>query len=506
MFNSWHDVVDNFPTIPYLFVGSGITRRYLDLPNWEELLKVFAERLSEDEFKFVSLKSQANDDLAQVGSLIEKEFNNKWFGDPAFRTKSSIILDFVKNGKSPFKAELAFYIKDHSSLQTSYQYEIDLLRELSVRNISGFITTNYDTFLEDLCPDHKVYGSQEELFFSTIHSVGEIFKIHGTVEDPSTIVITKEDYKNFEEKSQYLASKLMTIFVEYPIIFIGYSLSDPNIRKILSSIVCVLSPQQILELSNRIIFVKRNSALNDKMLVGSHSVDIGGRVIQATKVETNNFALVFEELKNKKLGYPVRLLRRFKDELYQYVKTEKPSKHCLVEPYDPKVPDEAMVFSLGINQSIVGLVGFTADDWYKAVLTDDELAFDIDNILNFAYPKIHPQNLNLPVCKFLSLAKEDHKGIVQPQTYEDLLNNTIKKNRDSKLIGDRSVKGVLKQFEGSFEKQLRYLAYLRETEIDIGELQDFLKLHINNFSGMGSGIKSDFRRLIRVFDWLKYHK
>lgn len=81
MFNSWHDVVDNFPTIPYLFVGSGITRRYLDLPNWEELLKVFAERLSEDEFKFVSLKSQANDDLAQVGSLI-------WTGPKYHRTAS----------------------------------------------------------------------------------------------------------------------------------------------------------------------------------------------------------------------------------------------------------------------------------------------------------------------------------------------------------------------------------------------------------------------------------
>lgn len=44
-------------------------------------------------------------------------------------------------------------------------------------------------------------------------------------------MINKEDYLRFQEKSAYLAAKLMTIFMEYPIIFLRYSINDSNIMK-----------------------------------------------------------------------------------------------------------------------------------------------------------------------------------------------------------------------------------------------------------------------------------
>ena len=114
--------------------------------------------------------------------------------------------------------------------------------EISRHHISGIITTNYDSFLEDNCDGYKTYVGQNELIFSAIQGIAEIYKIHGSIENPETIVINEEDYDEFQNKAAYLTSKLLTIFMEYPIVFLGYSISDANILRILHEIVNCLTP------------------------------------------------------------------------------------------------------------------------------------------------------------------------------------------------------------------------------------------------------------------------
>lgn len=48
----------------------------------------------------------------------------------------------------------------------------------------------------------------------------------------------------------------MTIFMEYPIIFMGYSISDTNIQKIIKSIIDCLDVQQLKMLEDRFVFVE----------------------------------------------------------------------------------------------------------------------------------------------------------------------------------------------------------------------------------------------------------
>lgn len=237
------EVINKFNTTPFLFLGSGITRRYLNLPDWRGLLEHFAREVRGDDFAYSAYENKAKTMDCPVGlmpkiaELIQKDYDDKWFDDESIRTIDTEKIELVKAGVSPFKTEVAAYIERSSSINLSYQDEIEKLSEISEKSIAGVITTNYDTFLEDHFQGFKKYVGQEQLIFSALQGVAEIYKIHGSVEAPDSIIINETDYQKFESKCAYLAAKLMTIFMEYPIVFMGYSISDSNIQNILKSIV-----------------------------------------------------------------------------------------------------------------------------------------------------------------------------------------------------------------------------------------------------------------------------
>lgn len=84
--------------------------------------------------------------------------------------------------------------------------------------------------LESLFPEFKVFVGQDDLVFHRTFEMGEIYKIHGSMDNPESMVLEEADYVKLAETQDYLAAKLLTIFMEYPIIFIGYSLNDPDIK------------------------------------------------------------------------------------------------------------------------------------------------------------------------------------------------------------------------------------------------------------------------------------
>lgn len=107
------DIINKFNTTPFLFIGSGMSRRYLNLPDWKGLLKHFAECISNDEFVYDSYENRAkvmehkSGIMPKVAELIQQDFDQKWFADSRIRTIGKEQMEKIHKGLSPFKAELA---------------------------------------------------------------------------------------------------------------------------------------------------------------------------------------------------------------------------------------------------------------------------------------------------------------------------------------------------------------------------------------------------------------
>lgn len=159
-----------------------------------------------------------------------------------FNTLPEVAEEFVKM-RNNRKTELFSIIK--SALQVNINVS-DLYVHNSLKNIpqiQTIITTNFDDLFE------KAYGNDIEVIirdesiaaaFSMINSDKiKLFKIHSDFTNPDLMIITKSDYINFFNDNMYrlLWTEIKSIIAKKSILFIGYSLEDPNIQYIFDKII-----------------------------------------------------------------------------------------------------------------------------------------------------------------------------------------------------------------------------------------------------------------------------
>ncbi len=509
--------------LPMLFVGSGISIRYLGLENWKGLLRKFARLATDNEYAYEMYEQQAkgleckDGLLPKVAELIERDFNVRWFRDEQFRESREQSVDEISRSVSPLKIEIALHMRDKSMVHDAeYATEIELFKKLEMRSIGGVLTTNYDSFIEDLFPSYTKYIGQEELIFSTLHGVSEIYKIHGCYTKPESIVINEADYADFTEKNAYLAAKILTIFLEHPIVFIGYSINDPNIESILKSIVKCLSAENLERIKERLIFVVR-AKVGDAEGISTHSISFeGGKSIEMTRVRLNNYEPLYQALLENQAKYSAPMLRRLKQDIYELVLTNKPTGRMRVMNLeDDKLEDVEVVVGVGVLAEFgqVGYAGITAAELYSDVVFDDG-GFDVEKIVTLSLPTLLPTNSILPVNKYLAQYAGEVPDKVQSvvkSNFDDLLASSIKKNREGSSYRNETILSLKRRY--SSEKCLQVLQYLKEENINPSELLNLIRevLTTNPFALSTTekekqNLKSDIKRAIRIYDWLSYYK
>ncbi|MZJ29973.1 hypothetical protein GT516_08875, partial [Collinsella sp. BIOML-A4] len=76
-----HKAVDDAGRYPFLFIGSGLSRRYCGTPGWEGLLSDICAEVLDDPYAFARFKSQAK--IAHMTQSAVKSHNG-----PADRLQS----------------------------------------------------------------------------------------------------------------------------------------------------------------------------------------------------------------------------------------------------------------------------------------------------------------------------------------------------------------------------------------------------------------------------------
>lgn len=181
---------------PFLFIGSGFSMRYIGLQDWKGLLKHFCSDIR----NFGYYYSQSNNDLPRTASKMAEDFNEVWWKSDSYCESRECFSDEVVGVSSSLKYEIAKYTRSLSKRSSEDKKLKEELQSLSQLNVDGIITTNWDLFLEELFPDYRVFIGQEELLFSNPQSIAEIYKIHGCSTQPNSLVLTEEDYSEFERK------------------------------------------------------------------------------------------------------------------------------------------------------------------------------------------------------------------------------------------------------------------------------------------------------------------
>lgn len=181
---------------------------------------------------------------------------------------------------------------------------------------------------------------------------------------------------------------------------------------------------------------------------------------------------------------------------------------------DDRIQDEELVMAIGrySDYGLRGLHGLKADEWYRNIVVGD-IEFSADDLLQYAYEDLTRQNSGrLPVNKYLTEAVGNYPNcaeLAKKQNFDYIISATIKKNRNR--VGNyKSVKQIWENEKNSLERSTGLIAYLTEQNIDVDELEGVLKeifeTDINILQNSKPAIRTNVRRLIMIYDYLKWGK
>jgi SIR2-like domain len=483
---------------PILFVGTGISLRYLkNSYTWEGLLKRITYDLKESTDYFFDWKSDCLENekyrYDKIASLLDVEFTNslKIDRNGKFKSVNDVFFKSMENGiqANRFKIYL-------SELLSSLEYKDERLTEITefkkvCKNVGSVITTNYDKFIETLFEFQPLIGN--DILLSNPY--GSVYKIHGCISEPSKIIITKDDYDHFNCKYELIRAQLLSLFIHNPIVFLGYSIGDENIKNILKTIFTYVEPNsdeaKCIRDNFLLVEYEEGSASQETC---EHDIDIEGfSTIRINKIKTDDFCSIYQAIAGLTLpisAMDIRKVQSIVKEIYAGGNIEV----SITDDLD-SLKNHDKVLVIGSNKSIK----------YE-FHTQNEMIVNYFKILE----ESNSQLLNL-INKY-SIPASQYFPIFGFSSICDTINETerLKTQQRDKIREVLSkVKNVCKSENSTIEQIMEDTSITKSNKVDAifwSILNDKVSLddaknHLKSFTYKD---KTSFRKVLCAFDMKKY--
>lgn len=187
------------------FMGAGVSVS-AGAPSWEDLLRQLAITAGLEEAEIQALNNFSNLDRADI---LKTLFSARADRKTSFGEAVANAVRLPRYGLAPV---LLACLPSH-----------------------GAITLNYDELFELASKDA---GSVRTVIPGKQHARGEkwLLKLHGSVEEPETIVLTRDDYLGYSSTREALSALVKAHLITHHLLFVGFGLADDHFHEIVHDV------------------------------------------------------------------------------------------------------------------------------------------------------------------------------------------------------------------------------------------------------------------------------
>jgi hypothetical protein len=200
-----------------LFVGSGLSS-LAGYPSWSELVGSLVGAAKKIPF-------------ASTGGIDEFEQSKDYF----------TLAEFARSALGPSQYTALLRQQLGRPVKPTHAHQA-----IARTDYRGLITTNYDRILEttltqvrEWTPNTFTADSISSLATALYNPELFVFKLHGDIGSAESIVLTSQDYDRLILRSPHARSFLQAIFLNYTLLFVGYSLKDPDFQLVLRELTLI---------------------------------------------------------------------------------------------------------------------------------------------------------------------------------------------------------------------------------------------------------------------------